>query len=354
MSRLAPASGRPPSGALSRGGAAGRRAAGIVLGVALVLVLLVCSVCIGSRTFSPVEAWQAVTAFSGSDADIVMRDVRIPRSLVALLAGAGISVAGCVIQAATRNPLGDPGILGVNAGAGIAVAVAVGVFGVSEAKGYIWFAFAGALLVSAAVYLLSAVQGRGGQTSHALGLTLAGVAIAAVLSGSTLAMTRIWPDAFDQMRNWESGSLSGRDLDTVAAIAPAIAAGVLVALFLSRRLDAIALGDHIAVSMGIDPGRVRLLSWTSVSVLSGASVAAAGPIGFIGLIVPHAVRRFTGPHEAWLIPCSALYGASLMLAADIVGRTVIAPSEIPVGVITAVLGGTGLALIAYRGSVAAR
>lgn len=325
-----------------------RRVIGLLSGLLLLLLAFVVSVCWGARVFSPAEAWSAVTAFTGSDMDVVVRDVRLPRTLLAILVGAGVSVAGCVMQAVTRNPLADPGILGVNAGAGLAVAVAIGVFGITNAGGYIWFAFAGALLVGGAVYGLSTIQDRGTIAGGALGLTMSGVALAAVLSGVTLALTRLWPDAFDQMRNWESGSLAGRDLSAVLLALPAVAAGIVVALALARQLDAVAMGDHIAVSMGVHPARVRVSAWGTVALLAGTAVAVAGPVGFVGLIVPHIVRRFTGPHERWLIPACALYGASLVLLSDVLGRSIIAPSEVPVGVVTGIIGGVALALIAYR------
>src|SRR5690606_28149388 len=265
--------------------------------------------------------------------------------LLGLLCGAAFGVSGALIQAATRNPLADPGILGVNAGAAFFVTLAVGLFGFHSIDAYLWFAFLGAILVTLAVYALGAA-GRDGATP--VRLVLAGVALSAVLGGIGSAITLLDPQAFDSMRFWSIGSVAGRNMAIVQAVAPFIGFGLLIALIAARPLNAVALGDDLARSLGANILRARRLTLIGVTLPAGAGTAAAGPIGFVGLMVPHVVRWFTGPDQRWIIPMTMIYAPVLLLTADIAGRLVLFPGELEAGIVTAFIGAPVLILLARR------
>lgn len=322
------------------------------LGILVLLVVLlgvsVLSVLVGARELSVGEVLRAVFVLDGSTAQLVVWESRVPRTLIGLVVGPALGVCGALIQAFTRNPLADPGILGVNAGAAFAVTIAIGVFGVSSASAYVWFAFAGALVVTVAVYILGAT-GRSGVTPEKL--TLAGVAISAVLGGLGAAITLKNREAFDSVRFWGVGSLSGHSLDTLWAILPFIVIGLVLAVSVTRSLNAIALGDELGRSLGVQVGVVRVLTILAVTLLAGGATAIAGPIAFVGLMVPHAVRWFTGPDQRWIIPFSMVAAAILLLASDVVGRILLPTGELRVGIMTAVIGAPILILLARRRTV---
>ncbi|MBB6165751.1 iron complex transport system permease protein [Rhizobium wenxiniae] len=277
-----------------------------------------------------------------------MHDYRLPRTLLGILCGAAFGVSGALIQAATRNPLADPGILGVNAGAAFFVTLAVGLFGFQSIEAYLWFAFLGAIVVTVAVYALGAM-GRDGATP--VRLVLSGVALSAVLGGIGSAITLIDPHAFDAMRFWSIGSIAGRDMKVVEAVRPFIGIGLLVALIAARPLNAVALGEDLARSLGASIFRARILALIAVTLLAGAGTAAAGPIGFVGLMVPHLLRWFTGPDQRWIVPLTMIYAPVLLIAADITGRLVLFPGELEAGIVTALLGAPVLILLARRRQV---
>ncbi|MBQ7805398.1 iron chelate uptake ABC transporter family permease subunit, partial [Rhodococcus sp. (in: high G+C Gram-positive bacteria)] len=264
------------------------------------------------------------------------------------IVGMALGVAGGLIQAMTRNPLADPGILGVNAGAGFAMVVAVAVFGLTSIWSYIWFAFLGAVIATAIVYTLGSI-GRGGATP--IRLTLAGVAIGSVLGGISSGITLLNPTAFDQMRQWNAGSLSGRSLEIVLAVAPFILIGLFLALALARQLNAVALGDDLARSLGANITRTRILGVIAVTLLCGAATAAAGPIGFVGLMVPHVARWFVGPDQRWILPYTLVCSPILLLFSDVVGRIVLRPGELQVGIVTAFIGAPVLIMLVRRSKV---
>lgn len=239
------------------------------------------------------------------------------------------------MQGVTRNPLADPGIFGVEAGAGLAVVVGIHVFGIGTLTGYVWFAFAGAGIASIVVYGLGST-GRGGATP--VKLALAGAAMAALLSSLTSAILIIDITTLDQFRFWAVGSVAGRDIDVVLQVAPFLAAGAVLALASGRGLNTLALGDDVARSLGQRVQLARATSGLAVIVCSGAAVAAAGPIGFIGLTIPHVARAICGPDYRWILPWSMVLGPSLLLGADIVGRIVARPGELQVGIVTAFVG----------------
>jgi iron complex transport system permease protein len=256
--------------------------------------------------------------------------------VLGLLAGAALGLAGALMQGHTRNPLADPGLLGVNAGAAFLVVVGIYVFGISSLSGYVWFAFAGALGASVAVFALGAVGPRGGATP--VTLAVAGAAVSALLYGLTSAVILTDVRTLDAYRFWNVGSLAGREPAIAGQVAPFLLAGALIALATAPALNALSLGDDVARSLGHSVRRTRGLGVAAITLLAGSATAACGPIAFLGLIVPHVVRSFTGPDHRWLLPASALSGAVLLLTADVVGRVVARPGELQVGIVLALLG----------------
>lgn len=323
---------------------AGRAAAGAAIALALMLVVAA-SLAVGANPLS-LDTVAAVLRGEGSpEATFVVAELRIPRTVVGLLAGAALGVAGALMQAFTRNPLADPGILGVNAGAALAVALGMAVLGVRVASGTVWFAFVGALAVTVAVYLIGS-GGRG--AAGPIRLTLAGVALGAVLSGITTGIVLSDPDAFDAMRSWNAGSLLGRGWDTIVPVAPFIAVGLVLALVLGAGLNAVALGDDVARAQGANLAGIRIGVIVAVTLLAGAATALAGPISFVGLMVPHIARWLFGADHRVILAVSALLAPVVVLAADVVGRVLIAPAELPVGIVTAFVGAPILIALARR------
>lgn len=324
------------------------RALWLLLALAVLALAVVAGLAIGSRAIAPADV---LAALLGTNADPVETTVvlegRLPRTLIALAAGAALGVAGALIQALTRNPLADPGILGVNAGAAFAVAIAVGVLGVTSVWGYLWFAFGGAFAAAVLVYAVGSSLRTGAQP---VTLTLAGVALGAVLTGITSAMVLADPASFQAMRAWESGSLAGRDATALTALAPFLLAAFVLALALAPSLNAVALGEDLARSLGARLPLVRVLSVVVITVLAGGATAMAGPIAFIGLMVPHVARWIAGPDQRWIMAYTMVLAPILLLSADVVGRVVLLPGELPAGIVTAVLGAPVLiALVRRRG-----
>lgn len=317
----------------------------LLVAIAGVMFLLLVSVAVGSKNIPLSVVFEALGHNTGRGDAYVIWDLRIPRTIVGLAVGIALGVAGALIQALTRNPLADPGILGVNAGASFFVALGVAVFGVSSISGYVWFAFIGALVVTVAVYIIGSA-GRGG--ADPVQLTLAGVALGAVLGGIVTAMVLLDPQAFDQMRNWNAGSLVGRDWDILLPVLPFLVVGVLLAVVAAPALNAIALGDDLAKSLGANITRTRIIVIVAVTLLAGGATAIAGPIGFVGLMVPHVARWIVGPDQRWIIAYTIVLAPALVLAADILGRIVIRPGEFPVGIVTAFIGAPVLIVLVRR------
>nr|WP_298097239.1 iron chelate uptake ABC transporter family permease subunit [uncultured Shinella sp.] len=316
------------------------------IGLALLTGLGLGSLVLGVRFIHPFAAIDAFLSYDPHNAEhLIVRDYRLPRALLSVLCGAAFGVSGALIQAATRNPLADPGILGVNAGAAFFVTLAVGVLGWQSVEAYLWAAFAGAIVITLLVYGLGAA-GREGATP--VRLVLSGVALSAVLGGISSTVTLLDPQAFEALRQWSVGSVSGRDMHVVATVAPFIGVGLIVALVAARPLNAVALGEDLARSLGADVLKARILVVIAVTLLAGAATAAAGPIGFIGLMVPHAVRWCAGPDQRWIILLTMVFSPALLLAADIAGRLLVFPGEIEAGIVTAFLGAPVLILLARR------
>jgi len=276
---------------------------------------------------------------------LIVTEVRLPRTLVGLLAGFALGLAGAIIQAVTRNPLADPGILGVNAGAGLFVVLGISVFGVTSLTGYVWFGFAGAALAAVVVYTIGSL-GRGGATP--VKLAIAGTALTAALLSFTTAVLVTDLQTYDQFRFWQVGSLAGRGMDIAAQGAPFLLAGVVIALASARLLNALALGDDVATSLGQNVAVARLIAAAAVVVLCGTATAMAGPLVFVGLVVPHVARIITGPDHRWLLPYAMLLAPLLLLVADVLGRVIARPGEVQVGVLTAIIGAPVFVALARR------
>ncbi|MCD2197591.1 iron ABC transporter permease [Actinomycetospora endophytica] len=327
------------------------RRAGLVLALlAAVLVAVVLSLAVGSLVIPPGRVLEALLhpAASG-DADVV-RSLRVPRTLLGLVVGAALGVAGALAQGFTRNPLADPGLLGITSGAAFLVVLAIFLGGVASFAGYIWFALAGAALAGVLVFLLGA-SGRAGGTP--VTLALAGAALSAVLLGLTTAVVLSDQTTLDQYRFWSVGSLSGRAADTLIPVLFVVVPGLLLALATAPGLNALALGDDVARSLGVPVGAIRIVGLVAITLLAGGATAAAGPIAFVGLVVPHVVRAVTGPDYRWLLPCAALAGMVLILVADVVGRVVAPPGELQVGVVLAVVGAPFFVALVRRRRLAA-
>lgn len=327
---------------------AAQRSLGLFIALAVLALVFVVSLGVGAKGVPLESVWQALFVNDGSEDAFIVQSLRIPRAVLGLVVGAALGTAGALIQALTRNPLADPGILGVNAGASLAVTVGVGFFGVASISGYLWFAFLGAIAVTVAVYALSSLGSAG---ASPIRLTLVGVALGALLGGITSAVIMLNPMAFDTMRNWAAGSLAGRGWDVIVAVLPFIALGLALALLSARPLNAVSLGDDLARSLGANIVRTRILVIVAVTLLAGAATAAAGPIGFIGLMVPHVVRWFVGPDQRWIMPYTIVCAPILLLVSDVIGRVVLAPQEIEVGIVTAFVGAPVLIMLVRRKKV---
>lgn len=310
------------------------RAAGLLAATAVLVLIALVSVATGAKPIPLDQVWHGLFHNTGTGTDVVIRDLRVPRTLLGLLVGAGLGLAGAVMQALTRNPLADPGLLGVNAGASAAVVSAISFLGVTSLTGYVWFAFLGAAVVSVLVYALGGSRG-----ATPVRLALAGTALTAALYGYVNAVELLDSAALDTMRFWTVGSLGSATTTVVGQVAPFIGAGVLLALALARPLNAIALGDDTARALGASLTRTRVLAMTAITLLCGAATAACGPIVFIGLMVPHIVRSITGPDLRWTLPYAAILSPVLLLGADIAGRLVARPGELQAGIVTALIGG---------------
>jgi iron complex transport system permease protein len=287
------------------------------------------SVLLGSRPISPVAALD----HASTDHAIVV--TRLARTLLALAVGGALGLAGALMQGLTRNPLADPGILGVNAGASFAMVVAISSLGATEMSSYLWFAFGGAVLAMAAVHLV-ATLGPGGATP--VSLTIAGAAVTAGLTSWTSGVLLADRQTMDVFRFWQVGSVAGRDLDILLTGLPFLLAGTVLGLAAARPLDAQALGPDTARGLGRRTGLDRAVVGLAVVLLAGTATALAGPIAFVGLVVPHAVRAVAGGGHVRLLPLSVGFGAVLTTMADTLGRMILPPTEVQVGIMTAVVG----------------
>ncbi|MET9088198.1 iron chelate uptake ABC transporter family permease subunit [Streptomyces sp. NPDC004237] len=318
------------------------RALGLLFSVVILVLVALASIVIGAKELPLDQVWHGLFHGTGTYGDVVV-DERLSRTVLGLLAGAALGLSGAVLQALTRNPLADPGLLGINAGASAAVVTAITFFGVTSLDGYVWFAFVGAAAVGALVWFLGGSRG-----ATPVRLALAGTAISAALYGYLQAVMITDDAALGKMRFWTVGSLASASDATILQVLPFLAVGTLLALGLARPLNAVAMGDDTARALGANLNRTRALAMLAATVLSGAATAACGPIAFVGLMVPHVVRSFTGPDLRWILPYATVLSPVLLLGADVIGRVVARPSELQVGIVTAVIGGPVFILLVRR------
>ncbi|ROQ41602.1 iron complex transport system permease protein [Frondihabitans sp. PhB188] len=329
----------------------GRRRVGILLGlVVAVAVTAAASVAFGSNHVQFLRVFEALLHPGDDEATTIVQGVRIPRTILGIVVGACLGVAGAVMQGQTRNPLADPGLFGVSAGAGLAVVIGVFVFGVADTGLDVWLALAGALVASVAVFSITAA---GSGTASPVPLALAGAAVSALLDAFTSFIVLADKDALNAYRLWVVGSLSGRDAGVISSVVPFALAGLVLAFLNSRALDNLGLGSDMARSLGQNVLVARITGLASITLLTAAATAAAGPVGFVGLVVPHLARAIVGGSHRYLIPASMLIGIALVLGADVVGRLIGGSGEVQVGIVLAVLGGPFFVAVARRRSLVA-
>ncbi len=306
--------------------------AAILLGLLGIAMLL--SLGLGSR----VTGWADLGAALSGEVETMGEATvasRVPRTALAALAGAALGLAGAVMQGVTRNPLADPGILGVNAGAALAVVTGLATLGLASAQAYIWLAILGATGAAIAVYAIASVGG-GGATP--LKLALAGAALTAALASLTTAIVLPRGDIAGLVQSWLVGGVGGATWDRIVPVLPFLGTGALLSLATARKLNMLALGDETASALGESLWRVRILAAAGAVTLCGAATAACGPIAFVGLVVPHLCRLLLGVDYRWILPASAVSGAVLLVLADVAGRLLARPAELDVGIVTAFLG----------------
>ncbi len=301
---------------------------------AALVVLCAASIAFGAREVSPAEL---VSALTGSTDGVGQAAVvaRVPRTLLAVLVGAALALSGATMQAVTRNPLADPGILGVSGGAALAVVIGIAFFGLTAPWATMGLAIAGAAAAAVFVYAVGSL-GRGGATP--LKLALAGAAVSAAFASLVSAILLPRVDIMETFRFWQIGGVGGATWDRLLVVLPVLALGAAICLLTARGMNSLALGDDLAAGLGEHVTRTRLLSSAGAVILCGAATAVAGPIAFVGLVVPHLCRLLIGTDHRWLLPLSALVGAGLLVLADVIGRVVARPEEIEVGILTALIG----------------
>ncbi|WP_316022866.1 iron ABC transporter permease [Actinomyces sp. MRS3W] len=315
--------------------------------IAVLALAVVCSIAFGARIVGLGEILDGL-AGRGEGLGAVAVAERVPRTATALVAGAALGTSGALMQAVTRNPIADPGILGINTGASLAIVSAIAFAHISSLAQYLWIAMAGAAATAAFVYAIGSL-GPGGTTP--VKLALAGVATSAALSSLISAIMLPRAEGLTDYRFWQVGSIGRGTWASLATIAPFLAVAAVLAVAVVRPLNSLALGEEMAVGLGVKVGRTRLLASAAGVIACATTTALVGPIGFVGLMVPHAVRMLVGPDHRWLLPLSALGGAALLTFADVLGRVVARPSEVSVGVVTAFVGAPVLIAIARGAKV---
>jgi iron complex transport system permease protein len=309
---------------------------GLAVGIGLLAAVVLVSITLGAADITPAVVYESLTAFDETSFDhLIIQTVRLPRVLAGVVVGAALAVAGAIMQGVTRNPLADSGILGINSGAAFAVVLAVYLIGAPSLGTYALAGFIGAGAAAVLVYALGSA-GEGGATP--LRLTLAGVILTAFVTSFTTAILIFDQETLEQIRFWTAGSLAGRDMNLLLRTAPWMLAGLAGAMIISRQITTLSMGEDVAKGLGQNTGWVRLIAAGLVVLLAGGSVALAGPVGFVGLVVPHVVRFLVGVDFRWVLPYAAVLGAILVTLADIGARILIRPQELPVGVVMAFVG----------------
>lgn len=320
--------------------------AGLLIGAVILVLAVYASIIFGVIDTSWQTLIEAYTNFSGTNEHIVIREVRIPRALIAVAVGMCLGISGVLIQALTRNPMADVGILGINSGASLLIVIAVAFFSVSTLTALTWIGFLGAAISGIAVYALGSL-GRGGATP--LKLTLAGAAMFALASSLTQGILIFNESAMEEVLFWISGSVAGRKLDILISVLPYMVVAIVASFIIAGPMNTLKLGDDVAKGVGQRTAFVKVGAGILIVVLAGSSIAVAGPISFVGLIIPHIVRPIVGIDTRWMVAYSSLFGAILLLIADILARFVAMPKELPIGVMTALIGAPFFIYAARKG-----
>jgi iron complex transport system permease protein len=324
----------------------GQRWVGLFIAIIILLLLMAASIVYGYTDTTWKMAIEALTNFDGSNEHIVIQSVRIPRAFIAAAVGASLAISGVLMQTVTKNPLASPDIFGVNAGAGVAVVIAVTVFSVGSLQLFTWLSFFGAAVAAISVYAIGSV-GREGLTP--MKLTLAGAAMTALFASFTQGILVLNEAALEQVLFWLAGSVAGRSLDNLIAVLPYLIGGWIISFIIATKMNVLSMGEDVAKGLGLNTALLKITIGIVVILLSGGAVAVAGPIGFIGIVVPHLTRSIVGIDHRWVIPFSGLLGGVLLLAADIASRYILMPQEVPVGVMTAIIGTPFFIYIARKG-----
>ncbi|MCX5366904.1 iron ABC transporter permease [Streptomyces sp. NBC_00124] len=330
-----------------------RRVVGLGMLVMVLVIAGVVSLAVGARALSPAEVWHGLFAAPESDRRLteirlIVETVRVPRTVLAIVAGVALGVGGALIQGYTRNPIADTGLLGVNAGASFAVVTVIALFGFTDPFQYVWFAFLGAAVSGVVVFGLASI-GRG--AGNPLTLALAGQGIAVFLAAMTTAISLSDQAALNALRYWNAGSLAGVGFDVIWPVTGFIAVGLVLALITLPAINLLNLGDDVARGLGVNIALSRTVGIAAITLLAGAATAACGPIAFLGLMVAHVARYLTGPDYRWLVPYAGLLGAIVLLVCDIVGRLVVRPGELDAGVVVSLLGAPFFAALVWRGKL---
>ncbi|WP_217251133.1 iron ABC transporter permease [Streptomyces sp. AC602_WCS936] len=328
-----------------------KRVVGLGVLVALLVVASVASLAVGARALSPADVWHGLLAEPGPDQRLteirlIVQTVRVPRTVLAVVAGVALGVGGALIQGYTRNPIADTGLLGVNSGASFAVVTGIALFGFTSPFQYVWFGFLGAAAAGVVVFGLASI-GRG--AGNPLTLALAGQGVTVFLAAMTTAVALSDKESLNALRFWNAGSVAGVRFDVIWPVAAFIALGLLLALSTLPAINLLNLGDDVARGLGLNIVRSRTVGIVAVTLLAGAATAACGPIAFLGLMVAHVARYLTGPDYRWLVPYAGLLGAVVLLVCDIVGRLVVRPGELDAGIVVSLLGAPFFAVLVWRG-----
>lgn len=328
-----------------------RRVVGLGVLAAVLVLAAVASLAVGARALSPAEVWHGLFAAPESDQRLteirlIVRTVRVPRTVLAIVAGVALGIGGALIQGYTRNPIADTGLLGVNSGASFAVVSGIALFGFTDPFQYVWFAFLGAAVSGVVVFGLSSI-GRG--AGNPLTLALAGQGVTVFLAAMTTAVALTDKASLNALRFWNSGSVAGVGFDVIRPVSVFIAVGLVLALTTLPAINLLNLGDDVARGLGVNIALTRTVGIVAITLLAGAATAACGPIAFLGLMVAHVARYLTGPDYRWLVPYAGLLGAVVLLVCDMVGRLVVRPGELDAGVVVALLGAPFFAALVWRG-----
>jgi len=323
-----------------------RKAILLFLSFLLLLFCMCASIVYGYTDTSWKMAWDAFFHFNGSNEHIIIQNVRLPRSVIASVVGACLALSGALMQAITKNPLASPSVFGINAGAGFFIVLAFSLFSVNSLQAFTWIAFCGAAFAAMLVYMISSL-GSDGLTP--VKLTLAGAAVAALFSSLTQGLLVLNEAALDQVLFWLAGSVQGRKMEVMTAVLPYILIGLVICTFIASKLNVLVMGEEVAKSLGLKVGTVKFFAACAVIFFAGGAVAAAGPIAFIGVVVPHIAKYVAGNDYRWILPFCAVFGGILLVAADIGARFIVMPEEVPVGVMTAIIGTPFFVYIARKG-----